>query len=98
MYSSRGTALSLFVHLLLLSCQGHSPRGEQLRGAGQRGGTEECESLVGCGETAQRASIAESTQGSLWMEGLVPYVFQANLRECKTPYRGVVMYAVSCPS
>lgn len=99
MYPSRGTALSLYVHLLVLSCQGRTPcQGEYLREVVPRG-TEECESLVGCGEMAQRASIAESSQGSLWIEGLVPYVFQASLRECKTSCSpGVVMYAVSCPS
>ena len=96
MCSSHGTALSLLVHLLLLSCQVRSPRGEQLRGVGRRG-TEECESLVGCGEAAQRASIPESSQGSLWIEGLVPYVFQANLGECKTPDSGVVVYADPVP-
>lgn len=76
-----GTVFCLFVHLLLF-CQGDKPAGEQLRGVVRRG-TEECASPIGCGEKARGESIAESSWGRLWEEGVVPFVFEANLRECK---------------
>lgn len=92
MLPSHGTVFFLFVHLLLF-CQGDRPAGERLRGVVRRG-TERCASPVGCGEKAREESIAESSRGRLWEEGVVPFVFEANLRECKVPLQWIVMHSL----
>lgn len=93
MLPSRGTVAVFLLVRVLLSCQGRDLAGEQRR-AVARGDTGECESFVGCGERSRGERIEEDSLGRLWEEGVVPFVFQSNMRECKDSCNGIDRHAL----
>lgn len=66
MLSSRGTIFFLLV-CLLAPCQSDAAR---------------CANPFVCSEEDREESVAGSGHARLWEEGIVPYVFESNLREC----------------
>lgn len=93
MLPTRGTVAVFLLVRVLLSCQGRGLAGEQRR-AVARGDTRECESFVGCGERSRGERIEEGSLGRLWEEGVVPFVFQSNMRECEDSCNGIDRHAL----